>query len=382
MFAPYNANGKTVAEFNADVDRWWASKPKRGGQPILKPEQEAALVAWSKQWIGSDIPGMGDGLSVGKLKGLIDELRQDGRKTDRHVVARLQKKHKKILNPTKGRAISSPRALAGSRVVFQEYFDLLQKTLFDEQKNPRGYKYVLSLDETMISGSGIVTKQKRKEFFTLPGLISSVNTPALTNHITLLGIANATGDGIIPFYLPPVLIYERKSKGEIVQVPVTAFEDAHLPKHTQVSFNETGFMNKDLFFKILKEHIPKCTNLEKEKLHQVLILCDDPSQHTLSPEQEHELREMGIDLIPLPHNTSQWLQACDQLIFASLKNSWNEILQDYSRTHLGKAPTIWEVAGMMQSSFERSMSRRTVSAVKPVIRAISLPNLLVRTTIL
>lgn len=157
--------------------------------------------------------------------------------------------------------------------------------------------------------------------------------------------------------VPPVIIGTTgKKEGANVKVPAVAFEGS--PPGTKLTLNESGFMNAELWFSILKDHIGSNVpgGLLPGKKDQVLVICDNPGSHRLSPAQLEQLAVLGIRYFVLPHNTSHVLQACDQEIFSIFKQMWKAKLVEYMRESVGKAPGKYECLALIRPAYDAAFT--------------------------
>lgn len=366
-------------EFNEDVSNWYTQKNHNGRPSAITPEQESLLYLMCKYWCESDLPELGDGLTVQYVTQLMDALRaQNGvvnTPTDRKAIDRFLKKYPDI-KKTRGREIKTERFDAAQFATIRTYFGVLKTALFDEYGKPRPYLRILNLDESMMSGGSLhIAKQRGKTYLTTGDNLPTVKIPQLGKHITLLGICNATGDGCnIPDMLPPVVIAAKtQDKNGTFTCPATAFKDSGLPKGTLFTANESGFMNAKLFMQILTQHLPKnVSGFVQGVQDQILVICDAPTHHSLSEKELSQLRvEWGINVVFMPHNTSLWLQPCDQKIFQLLKIKWKKELSEYAEQHHGRAPTMWEMMRMLHTSLLHAFTRDSVSNFLFLLRTCS-----------
>jgi hypothetical protein len=157
--------------------------------------------------------------------------------------------------------------------------------------------------------------------------------------------------------VPPVIIATTtKAHDANVQIPAAAFEGS--PPGTKLCLNQSGFMNADLWFDILKNHVGSNVpgGLIAGKRDQVLVICDNPAAHKLSPEQLEELALLGIRYFVLPHNTSHVLQACDQEIFSIFKQMWKTQLVQYMRESIGRAPGKYECLALIRPAYDAAFT--------------------------
>lgn len=187
---------KLIKHFNID-------RPKAcgGKQPSLKPSQEAQLFDFARQWCSSDLPMNGVGLLKDDVLALMNEYRKaNGFKTTcgRKAVEAFFGRHKQL--DLKGAKYTDVgRWKACTKEVIRDHFDELTNVLFDEHRQPRGFKQILSVDETALLGANFVLKQNHKVFVSYMGNETAQLHTQLGNHVTLVGFADVVR--YVLFYL-------------------------------------------------------------------------------------------------------------------------------------------------------------------------------------
>lgn len=125
----------------------------------------------------------------------------------------------------------------------------------------------------MIMGGTMVLKPRRKDYFVVGDGTRTVRLHSgLGDHVTLLGIADLVNEEGVP---PVIISTTQAADGATVRVPLAAWEGC--PRGMSLALNDAGFMNRELWFQVLTQHLVKQVRggLEKDadgkyKPHQVL----------------------------------------------------------------------------------------------------------------
>jgi len=167
-----------------------------------------------------------------------------------------------------------------------------------------GHAVIYSIDETMTAGKLRIPYEYAWCFNGDPVNVCKIGGTML--HITLVAIVAANGDR-----LPPVIVIQTDAKAftYMYQYTLDKFPGAAL------KFTKSGFVDAELWWWILSEHIPKhALAFRKKKAdgtlkeHQILVISDNPAAHYLKDAAVEKLALMGIDVYALPHNTTNLLQ--------------------------------------------------------------------------
>lgn len=350
----------TKASANNLIATWWEARKNGGGRPqSMTPSQEAVLAAFCKVYCETMLPSMGEALMREDLLQMIDAFRRaNGIGGDtpcsRSVLEGFLNRHKDITLKS-GIWEDKKRWQACTRELFEEHFAKLNELLFDSTGSvKKSYKLILSVDETAVVGTNLVVKPNRRAFVAYKGTRSSVRLHSkLGNHMTMVGFADALGSNV-----PPMIIGTTTAK-EDAGIPAAVFEDCN---GSPIKLTSKGFMEGNLWWWTLKEYIPSRVpgGLKANVPHQVLVICDNPQTHNLTPDKLNILADMGIDYFTLPHNTSHYLQACDQEIFSVFKQKWKKELAAYMQMNRGDAPGKWEVLGLLQDCYDKAFEKKHI----------------------
>jgi hypothetical protein len=179
---------KLIKHFN--IDR---AKPSGGRQPSLKCSQEAQLFDYVRRWCSSDMPRNGIGLLKSDALAIMNQYRTvNGFKTTcgRKAVEAFFARHKKQINLKGAKYTDIGRWKACTKEAMTEHFKELTEVLFDEHHKPKGFKQILSVDETALLGTNFVLKQNHKVFCSYMGSETAQLHKQLGNHVTLVGFAD------------------------------------------------------------------------------------------------------------------------------------------------------------------------------------------------
>lgn len=207
------------------------------------------------------------------------------------------------LKKSVGGSLIRPRAM--NRVEINEYFDLLEKIL--------------------INDNGILTPNRIFNVDNIGLLLNNCPGHALAKKgsstekgetITLIACCNAEGT-----FLPPACIMKDKNKK-------AEFEKKMPSGSVLFTSQKSAHITSDIFIEWLKVHF-----VPRKPAGKVVLLIDGHSTHCNSVEMFDYANENDIILISMPSHTSHFLQPLDHLVFKALKTHFNEQCQLWLQQH-------------------------------------------------
>ena len=249
-----------------------------------------------------------------------------------------QKRHPQ-LSLRSGEQLSYARAVAEDPEVFKMYYDLLEKTLIENELLNKPH-LIFNCDE-----SGFSLEHK-------PGkLIGEKGTKHLNSitsgdkaQLTVLACVSASG-----YSMPPMVIFDRKRlkpdhcNGEI---PGSVY-----------GLSSNGWIDSELFevwfTKHFLTHIPA--------VRPVLLLLDGHSSHYQLPLIQRAAKE-NVIIFCLPPHTTHLLQPLDKTCFSPLKGYWNEECQKYISRNPGRVINRFNFSEIFARAWKKAMVPSTISS--------------------
>ena len=238
-----------------------------------------------------------------------------------------------------GEQLSYARAVAEDPEVFKMYYDLLEKTLIENELLNKPH-LIFNCDE-----SGFSLEHK-------PGkLIGEKGTKHLNSitsgdkaQLTVLACVSASG-----YSMPPMVIFDRKRlkpdhcNGEI---PGSVY-----------GLSSKGWIDSELFevwfTKHFLTHIPA--------VRPVLLLLDGHSSHYQLPLIQRAAKE-NVIIFCLPPHTTHLLQPLDKTCFSPLKDYWNEECQKYISRNPGRVINRFNFSEIFARAWKKAMVPSTISS--------------------
>ena len=252
--------------------------------------------------------------------------------------------------------LSMARAKATDPEMFGRYFDLLERTL--DENDLRGKpNQIFNMDE-----SGMPLDPKS------PRIVAERGSDAFTigsgnkSQVTIVACVSAAG-----FCMPPMVIWDRK---------VLAPELTHGEVDgTMYGLSGKGWMDRELFGLWFRNHflcyIPS--------VRPILLLMDGHSSH-YCPSTIRLAAQEQIILFALPPNTTHLSQPLDKGCFGPLKLAWRQECHHYLSRKGGQVVTKFQFSPLFRNAWLKSMTVANITAgfkvtgVYPVNRnALSLP---------
>ena len=239
------------------------------------------------------------------------------------------------------------RHSAMTRERIQQYFGSL-KEVMDLNNFHEHPEKIWNMDET-----GIQTAHKPPKVIAAKGAKTVHGRASISREtITVIACGNAVGLSIPPYFIVP-----GKTSKKLHGFDIELCTDPTSPLHgAKFSVSESGWTKEGIGRLWFKEHfLPNIGHARP----QVLIF-DGHGSHN-NTEFIKIAREENIILGELPSHTSNWTQLFDRSVFKSLKNSWNNHVDNFVKSSgisLGHSSFL-RVFG---KAWEESVTRSNISS--------------------
>jgi len=239
----------------------------------------------------------------------------------------------------KGEKITKARMQATDRKTIDAYFDLLEKTLEDNNLMNKPAQ-IFNCDESgfpLFSEPGkVLTSKYRKHPY--------VATAGTKKQITVMGCVSAAG-----YALPPYVIFDRKrfpSEWAIGEVSGTSY-----------GLSPSGWINSNLFQQWFEKHFL----LYIPAARPVLLLLDGHASHYNPFVIERAVAEQII-IFCFPPNTTHLVQPLDSSCFAALKRAWNDEVIRYTSHYYGQVVSRSIFSGLFAHAWHKAMNFYSIKA--------------------
>lgn len=235
--------------------------------------------------------------------------------------------------------LSHVRAMASDRESLNCYFDVLERTLKENEifNNPTR---IFNCDET-----GMPLGPSSPKVVAQAGAKNPIYpTGSSKVQVTVLACTSASG-----YALPPFVLFNRKSlnpeltKGE---VPGTLY-----------GLSDSGWMNTELFSSWFFDHfLPNAPSARP-----LLLLLDGHTSHySLSMIKKAAAEQVVIFV--LPPNTTHLTQPLDKGCFSPLKSHWKQVCQAFTAKNCGRIVTLYDFSSLFAEAWYKGMSAKNVLA--------------------
>lgn len=199
-----------------------------------------------------------------------------------------------------------------------------------------------NLDETGLSTVQTPQKVLADKFTCRLNKITSAGRGTLVTACCIVA-ANGT-------YLPPVMIFPRQNfKNHMI---------TNAPPRTLGLATPSGWMCGELFRDVM-EHFVKQTNSSIE--NPTLLIFDNHESH-FDPIPMQTAKKNGVHIITIPPHCSDKMQPLDICVYRSTKSAYNTAVDDWLTNHPGRTVSIYEVGGIFNTAFERSMTPSNIQS--------------------
>ena len=207
------------------------------------------------------------------------------------------------------------RAVAANEETLNQYFDLLEATLTDNQLLDKPSQ-IFNCDESGFpldhQGGKLICGKGWKQFCSVAS--------SSRDHITVLACVNAAGNCI-----PPLIVYDRKNiKRE--------FHTGEIPG-TLYGTSAKGWIDAELF----EQWFPHFIRYAPSARPLLLLLDGHSSHYQLSLVQK--AAENGVIIFCLPPHTTHLIQPLDKTVFGPLKIYWREQCRRFMAQNPGRVVT-------------------------------------------
>ena len=238
-----------------------------------------------------------------------------------------------------GESISRARQIGASVESLQNYFDILEQTLYDNDLIHRPCQ-IFNADETGVPLDAKPLKvfgtKSQKNFYS----VSTGNKA----QVTVLACVSAGGTS-----LPPMIIFNRKGLGDGMDedsVPGTLF-----------AFSPKGWIDTELFENWFFHHFL----VYAPPVRPLLLLLDGHSSH-YSPQLVNKAAEEKVIVFCLPPNTTHRTQPLDKGAFSPLKRYWREECHNFLCANPGKVITHYQFGAIFSKAWAQAMTPSNIMA--------------------
>lgn len=238
----------------------------------------------------------------------------------------------------KAEGLSLARAGGLNRKDFDDYFELLLKTLekYDLLESPGK---IYNVDETGIqlnNEPGMVIAERGSKS------VVSVTSCERGESVTIIACGNAEGT-----FLPPVLIFKGKHK------KIQWSEG--LPPGSQIYMNQkSAYISSDLFLQWLREHF-----IPRKSSGRVLLLLDGHSSHTCDPDLLEMAESHEVSLLCFPSHTTSILQPLDRGFCKAFKSYYKSGCNTFMRINKNRRITRFDVGKLIGDAWKISATVQT-----------------------
>jgi len=319
----YRVSVGTVSNYNKDLIEPAKQKAKAGRPPLLPNEVEeqiaTALVNFQKS--------MTWGIHVRDIQTLVNQfLAQGGAgderrhvRVDRHWRKRFMKRQKAIVSARRASNFSSKHKKAEPAVISVFLLNFLGALRMNNCVT-NGKKILLhNMDESNVT----IPVPRMGPVVAEPGarnVRSNFSVEEPSQHITVLGLATY-GHGIAQ-YGPPLFI-KGAMHGYIYDSELEAINASYAGEGGGITCTSAGFVNGHVMEQwVEKVFAPYCRKIDGEQGEQFehMLLLDN-HRSRLSLRFIEKCKELGIHVLLLPPNTTQWMQPLDVGGFGFLKQN-------------------------------------------------------------
>ena len=246
-----------------------------------------------------------------------------------------QRRHKDlVLREPEG--LSHARMMGASNDILENYFDLLEKTILEENLKDCPCQ-LFNLDE-----SGFPLNPNPPKVISAKG---EKHPSCVTGHdksqITVLSCVSAGG-----YAIPPLVIFDRKTlKPELTEGEVPG---------TMYGLSDSGWMDSESWF---DHHFL----VYAPPARPLLLLMDGHSSH-FSPNFINKAAEEHVIVFCLPPNSTHRTQPLDKGVFGPLKRKWREECYSYMQSNPGKIITRYQFSAIFGQAWAKSVTPSNITS--------------------
>ena len=229
------------------------------------------------------------------------------------------------------------RITGGSDANIENYFDLLEKTIYEAEINERPCQ-IFNLDESGFPLNPKPPKVIAKKGYKHPSSVTSSER----SQITVLSCCNAGG-----YALPPLVIFYRKT----LKLDLTHGE---VPG-TMYGLSDSGWMDAEIFEWWFTSHFL----VYAPPARPLLLLMDGHSSH-FSPVFVNKAAEEQVIVFCLPPHSTHKTQPLDKGVFGPLKKAWREECHSYMVNNPGKVVTRYQFSLLFNCAWMKAMTPHNI----------------------
>ena len=233
--------------------------------------------------------------------------------------------------------VSYARAMASDPAVISNYYDLLERTLVENNLLDKPAQ-IFNMDETgmpLDPSPPLVVAQRGQKH---PSAVGSGDK----SQITVLSCCSAAG-----YALPPFVIFDRMAlKPELTtgEVPGTVY-----------GLSRKGWIDGELFYLWFTRHFLAYA----PSARPLLFLMDGHSSH-YHPNVIQRAAEEGVIMFCLPPHTTHLTQPLDKGCFGPLKVHWRKECWSYITANPGRVVTRYQFSELFKRAWMKGMTMQNV----------------------
>lgn len=216
------------------------------------------------------------------------------------------------LSVRKSEGVSVNRALGMNKKVVGNYFDLLEKTVVDNNLVGKPGN-IFNLDET-----GLQLNNKAGDVIAARGskCVSTITSGEKGETVSV--IACFIGEGT---YIPPFCVFKGKNKKQ-------EFTNGMPPGSVVVMNEKSAYVNSTIFFEWLQNQF-----VPRKPAGKTLLILDGHASHCSNVEMLEFAVNNDIIMLCLPSHTTHYLQPLDRTFFKSLKSNYNLACSNFMKNN-------------------------------------------------
>ena len=229
--------------------------------------------------------------------------------------------------------LSYARAVCSSPEILSQYYDLLEKTLVDNDLDGKPAQ-IFNMDET-----GFPLDPRPPLVIAPVGAkyVSQITTGNKA-QVTVISCCNAAG-----YAMPPTVVFDRKflrQEYTVGEVPGTTY-----------ALSSSGWVNSEIFNSWFHKHFLAYASPQRP----ILLLLDGHSSH-FEPSVVRSAAEEGVLIFCLPPHTTHLTQPLDKGCFGPMKMFWHEECQEFLSKNPGKVVTRYQFSELFGRTWLRGMT--------------------------
>lgn len=240
----------------------------------------------------------------------------------------------------KPEATSYARSTGFNKPAVLKFYDLLGTLISKHQLDG---SRIYNCDE-----SGMKTMQQQQaRILAKSGMrqVGALTSSERGKNVTVICTCNACGQ-----FVPPCFIFPRKRENPVLM--------DHAPTSAKGFFQETGWMNGEIFAKYLSHFIE---HVKPTVETPCLLILDGHASHTKSLDVIDMARANGVILLSLPPHTTHRLQPLDVGFFKPLQTYYDRFIDRWLKNHPGRVFSEYQVAEAFTDAYGKAATMETVT---------------------